>query len=77
MIGWLTGGAGVQNSFLLTLLQCVQHLILTCNQVCIICDKKLQYAGLKPCLCDSALCNFRYPSPVVFLYRPSLTEHQL
>ena len=51
--------AGVKNSFLLSMLECLQYLMLTCNQYCIICDRKLNYAGLKPSLCDSALCNFR------------------
>eukprot|EP00698_Gefionella_okellyi_P025751 TRINITY_DN951_c0_g1_i3.p1 TRINITY_DN951_c0_g1~~TRINITY_DN951_c0_g1_i3.p1 ORF type:complete len:315 (-),score=58.56 TRINITY_DN951_c0_g1_i3:790-1734(-) len=51
---------GFTDSFLLTSLRCFDTLVRTCNQRCIICDQPLQHAGLKPSICDRALCNFSY-----------------
>lgn len=31
----------------------------SCTKFCVICDRKLAYVGLKPAVCDSALCTYR------------------
>lgn len=32
----------------------------SCTKYCIICDKPLDYVGLKPAVCDNPLCTFSY-----------------
>lgn len=47
-------------SFMLTSINYISWCIKTCNAHCIICDNPLKYSGLKPSICDRALCNFSY-----------------
>eukprot|EP00698_Gefionella_okellyi_P012841 TRINITY_DN3488_c0_g1_i1.p1 TRINITY_DN3488_c0_g1~~TRINITY_DN3488_c0_g1_i1.p1 ORF type:complete len:698 (+),score=128.31 TRINITY_DN3488_c0_g1_i1:1408-3501(+) len=51
---------GHTDSFLMTSLHILDWFIGTCNLHCIICDNLLKYGGLKPSICERALCNFSY-----------------
>lgn len=47
-------------SFFLSAISVLDWIVHTCNGVCIICDRPLDYVGLRPSLCNRALCNFSY-----------------
>lgn len=47
---------------------------MNCTDTCMICDKKLAFAMLKPNICDDSLCLFRYPSQPCTLQPPSESE---
>jgi hypothetical protein len=42
------------------LLEFVEHTIKNCASKCIICGKDMPFVGVKPTVCDSTLCVFRY-----------------
>jgi hypothetical protein len=52
--------AGDPKEFFARLYHHMQDKIKNCTKYCIICDKQLDYVGLKPAVCDNPLCMFRY-----------------
>jgi hypothetical protein len=47
-------------NFLLRILEYIETTIATCTITCMICNKMLEYAGLKPVVCNSRLCLYKY-----------------
>jgi len=51
---------GKEESFFKSINEFVENIILTCNDHCLICGKKVKYPGLKPTVCLKKLCLFTH-----------------
>lgn len=49
-----------RHNFLLRVLCFALKVLLNGNKYCMICDKMLPFAGLKPTICDDKFCQFRH-----------------
>ena len=70
-----------QHNWLLRVLFYSLKILLTANKYCMICNKKLDFAGLKPSICDKRFCQFRHDEMELgfslaneILERPNVTD---
>jgi len=70
-----------RHNFLIRVLCFALKVLLNGNKYCMICDKVLPFAGLKPTICDDKFCQFRHDELGLgfslsheLLYRKSITD---
>jgi len=51
---------GSEKSFYKSLCDFVENIVLSCNDHCLICGKRVKYPGLKPTVCLKKLCLFTH-----------------
>jgi len=66
---------GPKKNFLVAIHDDINHLILNMTNNCVICDKPLGYAGLKPSVCGEVLCTHSHESYGLGLSLHSDLEH--
>jgi len=50
----------MKKNYMYALLEFIEHTIKTCASKCLICGKDMSFVGVKPTVCDSTLCVFRF-----------------
>ena len=71
----------LKHNWLLRILCFGLKVLLNGNKFCMICDKPLEFAGLKPSICDKPFCQFRHDEMELgfslcdeIIYRPNLVD---